>query len=326
MINISKSDKVLFCFSNPGGAKMILSKAHYLKDKIENFTIISDVNYDFYSDFNLDVKIISSKNELEETIKNFEPNILISGTSDVTISTFELDVISFIDRNNVKVFSFVDHWTSIKNRFLYKNEYVYPDKIYLIDEYAKKTAIQEGIPIEILDIENNMYYSFFKESILNSNISKEQILKGLNPNNKTILVALEPILNFEIQNYLSFNEVIFLNNLLVDEITDKFNVIIKVHPIQNIELIKDLINKFSSNNNILFLFESKNLNHLIYFSDIIVGVFSNMLIEANLLGKNIVRFFPDDNTYKDPIIHILKDNPCKSFEDFRNEILDFIQN
>ena len=50
-----------------------------------------------------------------------------------------------------------------------------------------------------------------------------------------------------------------------------------------------------------------------------------MLIEANLLGKNIIRFFPDNNRYKDPIIHILKDIPCKNFEDFRHKILELNQ-
>ena len=124
--------------------------------------------------------------------------------------------------------------------------------------------------------------------------------------------------------YKTVNE-IFLNNLLVDEITSKFNIIIKLHPVQNTKIIQDIIDKNTLNKNILFLSDNKYLNSLIYFSDIIVGVFSNMLIEANLLGKNIIRFFPDNNRYKDPIIHILKDIPCKNFEDFRHKILELNQ-
>ena len=51
----------------------------------------------------------------------------------------------------------------------------------------------------------------------------------------------------------------------------------------------------------MFFFDQKNSIDLLYYSDIIVGMFSSILVEANILKKQIIRHFPP-NSFKDPLL------------------------
>ena len=51
------------------------------------------------------------------------------------------------------------------------------------------------------------------------------------------------------------------------------------------------------------IINSTDLNSLIYHSDIIIGMFSSLLVEANLFGKKILRHIPKTKTI-DPLKHL----------------------
>ena len=50
-----------------------------------------------------------------------------------------------LQKNKYTSKSFVDHWTGIRKRFRFNEEEIFPNIIYLIDEEAKRIAIEEGI-------------------------------------------------------------------------------------------------------------------------------------------------------------------------------------
>lgn len=51
------------------------------------------------------------------------------------------------------------------------------------------------------------------------------------------------------------------------------------------------------------IINSTDLNSLIYHSDIIIGMFSSLLVEASLFGKKILRHIPKTKT-TDPLQHL----------------------
>ena len=63
-------------------------------------------------------------------------------------------------------------------------------------------------------------------------------------------------------------------------------------------MIKTINN--SNYKNVIF-FDQNNTIDLLFHTDIIVGMFSSILVEANVLKKQIIRHFPP-NPMKDPLL------------------------
>lgn len=72
--------RVLFAFSDPAGAKAILSMADACSRGKEHFLFLSDRYYDFYSDFGITVLSFSER-PAGEWIEKIKPDILITATS-----------------------------------------------------------------------------------------------------------------------------------------------------------------------------------------------------------------------------------------------------
>lgn len=59
---------------------------------------------------------------------------------------------------------------------------------------------------------------------------------------------------------------------------------------------------------------------LLYYCDIVVGVFSNILIEGQILGKDVVRFLEKSNN--DPLAQLNIGTICKT----RGQLFNILQN
>ena len=99
---------------------------------------------------------------------------------------------------------------------------------------------------------------------------------------------------------------------------DDFIFFIKIHPNQNIDKIKKEINS-----RIIIVDPNIDNNTLIYYADIVIGFFSNFLIEAMLMNKKAVRFHPvkvlEDPLEGQDIIKIIGIEKLKNiFEEFLN--------
>ena len=303
MIEPFIKQKGLFIFSDPGGAKGILSLAKTLKEKgAQEQFIYSDRVYDFYSDFHLSVDSATST-EIGNVIEQIQPDFIFTGTS--YTSSIEIESIRCAREKDIKSYSFVDHWTNLKNRFVLNGTPYYPDEIWLIDERAANIAEQEGIPKDIIRISDNFYYTFLKtwQPYLSKHELLEKLLIPAPSNSKLILYAPEPISNIGGVEKFGFDETTVLQVLIesLNQCTTPNFLLIKPHPNQKRAFTEVLAaaNRASTTYKLL---GQTNTNDLIYFSDCIIGISSNLLIEASLMGKKIIRFFPPN--YSDPLSHL----------------------
>ena len=118
--------KGLFVFSDPGGAKPCLS--FILLNNLSNYIVISDRDYSFYSDFNINV-IISV--EIEKYIIEFKPDYIFSATS--YTSNIEKIAIKNAKINKIPSITYIDHSTNILDRFNLNNEFYLPDYVLVGD-------------------------------------------------------------------------------------------------------------------------------------------------------------------------------------------------
>ena len=297
MINEIKG-KGLFVFSDPGGAKPILSFIY--NEKVNNYMVISDRKYNFFSDFDINVETYDLNKE-KEIINEYNPDYIFTGTS--YKSKIELKFISEALKLGIKTYTFIDHYTNYKERFFINDRYIYPDTIFLTDLNARKIAIEAELNIHSdLKVSGNFFHFFLKK--WKPNISRENLipLEKINSKKKIILFAPDPLSNINNKITYSFDESdvwkdlstafsnVFINNPPI--------LIVKYHPNQNINYLKKAIKKFPVNN--CFCTDSIDTNTLIYHADIVIGMFSNILVEAQIFKKEILRHIPNTK-FKDPL-------------------------
>ncbi len=287
----------LFVYSDPGGAKPVLAFAESLKDVLTSCKIISDRDYDFVKYFK--VELNSTTLLPVEELEDYKPDFLFTGTS--YTSDIEYKYIEAAQKLGIPSFSFVDHWTSIRERFTSKEIETLPDTILVIDEKAKKIAIEQGLREERVVVFGNPYHQRLKK--WKPVISRKDFFQSIGiamPEKKIVLYAPDPLSNVDGLSKFGFDEYTATKVLMdaVLELNDKFDFICNLHPNQKSEYLLPILNEKMN-----IVPGGTDVNTLIYYADVVIGFFSNFLIEATIMKKPIIRFFPNEIS-NDPLSHL----------------------
>ena len=283
MKNIDINGKGLFVFSDPGGAKPCLS--FILLNNLSNYIVISDREYNFYSDFEINV-IISV--EIERYIADFNPDYIFSATS--YMSNIEKIALRIARINKIPSIAYIDHPSNILDRFNFNNEFYIPDSI-LVGDYdvlneVKSYNLFDSCRVRII---LNPYHFFLAK--WKPKVDKVSFLRQLaiTTQKKIVLIAFEPLSNINGLEKYGFDEFTGINeiNSIIESEDLDYTYIFKPHPNQNMDL---LINELS--HKIIVVSSQTDTNNLIFYSDIIIGFFSNILLEANIFEKRIIRYQP----------------------------------
>jgi len=305
----------LFVFSDPGGAKPILTLADENHGSLTAVMAVSNRDYPFYKDFCTKVDTPN----LPSNIYDFKQDYVFTGTSKK--SDIEINYIIAAKDNGIPVYSFVDHWTNIRNRFTKGVKTIFPDIIFVLDKQAKEIAIKEGIEVEKLSILPNPYHTFLRK--WHPKCIKETFLTDnkIPSNNILIVFAPDPLSNAGGIEKFGTDEKIITREFIkvIDEIKSnkKIIIIFKPHPNQNIDYILPAINNFRLS---ILCIKDIDTRVLLFYSDIIVGVFSNILIEGQILGKDVVRFLEKSNN--DPLEQLNIGTICRT----NDQLLNILQN
>ena len=297
LINYFKSKRGLFIFSDPGGAKPLLSLINLYG--LTDYMVISDRRYDFFIDFEVKVDLFVPGNE-KKTILDFNPDYLLTGTS--YTSNVELNFIQVANKLNINTFSYIVHYIDYKQRFKFINSYIFPKNIILIDEKSEKIAIENNLALfSKLHILYNFYHEFLKRWKAKS--VRRSFLKNIEikPYLKIIVFAPDPISNINYKQQYLFNEIDVWKDFsyVINRINVKnFIIIVKLHPNQNKNFLIKAINMDPIDN--VFYFNQNNSIDLLYHSDLIVGMFSSILREAAIFETKILRHLPSVN-FEDPL-------------------------
>lgn len=282
--NFPPSGKGLFVFSDPGGAKPLL--AFIKMYAVECYVVVSDRKYDFFDDFNLDVRTYGEKDE-EILIKKIRPDYVFTGTS--YTSKLELKFIKSAQANNIISYSFIDHYTSYVERFEFESKLCFPDFICLIDERARKIAIEKSLKASLI-ITGNFYQHFLRN--WTPNFTRTNFLQKLKipKESKIIVYAPDPLSNVGgIDKYGLDEHSVLRDTLMALESLNRtdLTLLIKAHPNQNKQnLFKDDV---QSDKIRIIMLDSVHTNTLLYYADLVIGMFSNILVEASILGTEIIR-------------------------------------
>jgi ADP-heptose:LPS heptosyltransferase len=276
----------LIVFSDPGGAKPCLSLAKKWQASDE-LLVCSDRQYAFFESFESPVRYCRGE-DAHAIFQEFQTDFLYSGTS--YTSLIELDFICEAKRRGIHTASFVDHYTGFDVRFGTEEARILPDEIHVLDEKAAALAREAGLPERRIRITGNPYHEFLCS--WRTRLTKEQVFQKLEiprSDAKTILFAPDPLSNAGGAEKFGTDEVAILALFLeaLGETGKPIQLLIKAHPNQSMEYLKTGLKNVPKNVEVHLVPAQKDalLNDLIQQTDLVVGMFSSILLEAELLGK-----------------------------------------
>ncbi|MCI5059225.1 MAG: hypothetical protein MRY83_24140 [Flavobacteriales bacterium] len=298
---IDPDKRVLFAFSDPGGAKAILTLAHNFGKTTSKYDVISDRIFGFFSDFQNQVSRKVST-ELAAYLKESDVDLIITGTS--YTSDFENQLIQLAKASKIEVWSFIDHWSKMRERFIYNEKVVFPDRVLVIDDRAKSLAQGSGIPSEIIQIIGHPYQDYISNYQPLS--SKDAFLKAFQISDKDLnfLFAPDPLSNVKEANDWIKTDEFEIAELLIRGLEglnspQTVNLFVKFHPNQKVDSFIEFLNQLDTNINVIIPNKEYSFNDLIYYCSFTVSMFSNVLKESVILGTPIIRIMT--NIDQDPL-------------------------
>jgi hypothetical protein len=280
----------LIVFSDPGGAKPCLSLAKKWRESDE-LLVCSDRQYAFFETFVIPVRQCRGE-DARAIFDEFRPDSLLTGTS--YTSRIEMDFVHEAAKRGIPSASFVDHYTGFDVRFGTAEARIFPDEIHVIDEKAAALAREAGLPESRIRITGNPYHEFLRS--WQSQLTKEEVFQQLGipvPDAKTILFAPDPLSNAGGAEKFGTDEVAILALFLeaLGETGKPIQIIIKPHPNQSIDYLKTGLKNLPGNVAVHLVPSEKDalLNDLMQHSNFVAGMFSSLLIEAELLEAKTLR-------------------------------------
>jgi predicted glycosyltransferase len=273
--------KILFFAHDPGGANAICSLIEPLKKEHDVFVYAKGPALSILPNpIVYDGKILTSIN----------PDLVITGTSANDMTEKRL----WVESRQLGILSIaiLDHWCNYGIRFsrytanemdAYKKSKSFdylPDYIVVMDSFAKKEMIKEGLPEDRILPLGNPHLENILNNTYRGNPRDARKRLGIEDNEFLIVFASEPC----IEDYGHGNELQVIEDLL--EITrlfsKKIRVLVRPHPREKCE-------KFSLFSNVI-VDKTTDFYDSIMMSDLIISMTSMFLIEALVLGKTVLSY------------------------------------
>lgn len=280
---------IAFVFSDQAGANACTALASMVG---------SDVRVALYSNRSYNSNI-SHFVDLNKQPSLAEVETVFLGTSHPASSEcYELNCLKEAKQKNIYTISFIDHWVNFKLRFTDTGgETIYPNEIWVVDEKAKQLAIAEGLPSTLLKVTGNPYHRYLKEQWKPAWQGKSYLSSlDIKPDAFHVVFAPDPLSLRNAKEKTGFDEAEALRDLL--EVISGFNdehiwLLVKPHPLQPEGILQKEMEK-TTWTKVSFL-ENADTLELINAADLVIGFFSNFLLDAKALSKKVVRYFPGND-------------------------------
>jgi CDP-glycerol glycerophosphotransferase (TagB/SpsB family) len=186
-----------------------------------------------------------------------------------------------------------------------------------------KNAITGGLPAKKIMVLRNPFFGYLRKWRYKKNKENLYRKKSIKKENKKIILyAPDPVSkvfkNIQPDEHKILQEII--NTL--DKLDKECVVLVKHHPKYNKYIRKPKRKKFSKVNVILLKKESEAIIYeIILTCDVVISMFSNILLEARCLGKRCISFFPWAH-FVNPLSK--KVSACKTWNSFYYQIKKYV--
>jgi len=247
----------------------------------------------------------ASPEHVEKILKIIKPEVILTGTSAPTPDSkysFEQSLIQVSNKLNIHCVSVLDFWSNYMSRFslvnnqnqeIIKKLHFIPNVICVMDELAKNEMIKLNFPESLIHVTGNPEFNYTYEQAKKINVHSNKIyLEELNldKNKKTFLVLTNNHEEYYGNKY-GYNEKTYLKSLL-----SVLNGIVRCPPgggEKHFQETKEIIKEKTYENLSIVLDSNKNENVWLSTPDIIIGMYSTVLLKARFYNKPSISFQPN---------------------------------
>jgi hypothetical protein len=174
-----------------------------------------------------------------------------------------------------------------------------PDMTLIFGKFTKEILMESKYPENKFLVFGNPEFFQIDKIIKNFNHDETRLQYNISKNKKILLFTTGKSQSFykDLGGKLNYDEQVLEKLLDKYNNNDFFHVIVKPHPDENIEVYEKIIKKFNSNN---FTIIQDDLFQLILISDVIISIFSTVLMDSISLGKMTIRVKFPENTIPIP--------------------------
>lgn len=219
-------------------------------------------------------------------------DVFVTGTS--MYSNIEYNIWKYARKNSKKSICVLDQCKDYKDRFSRNNRFFFPDIICVMDEKSKETLSSICFDQNRIAVTGSPYL----EDVLKNKIDlrkKREIRETLRLYNKKVITfCTEYIAKTKEKEKYGYDELDILKDIIMyikNRGKDKYKLIVRVHPNDSKTIYEDYLNKIKNIVDFeVITMDSKN--KLLQISDVVVGITSTILIEADILGLSIISYQP----------------------------------
>lgn len=288
---MSLPESVIYSAHDPGGAEAILPVLSALSAqgrRVHGFA--TGPAYQLCKAHGLPVVDASalSEEELNHQVDVLGARVYLAGTS----AGMSVDKRLFKHiQGRMPSLYVLDFWNNYWQRFSNQaKDFAYlPDVICVMDERAREDMLREGFPEERLVVTGNPHFVHFADAISAREEQRQELLFISQP-----LSALALLPGFAAHGFDEYQVVNDLSNV-VAELPPEYMVKIRLHP-------KEDGNKFNAVlGPRLEISTETTLEAALSRAGLIIGMFSPVLIQAAVAGKQVLSYQPEGST-NDPLV------------------------
>ncbi len=258
--------------------------------------------------------------------------LVVCGTSHPDSSErFELGVLAAAGARGVRTVAFIDHWTNLRLRFeTADGGLTLPDEIWVVDAHAAKLCVQANLPRDRLRVVGHPALHHLRRA-RPTEPQRSALRQKINLGARTILYApdpltLRPAARTEVDDPAAipghrsevddrhrqspaaglgeaFDEVIAAGDIADAIVGAGVTVLVRHHPLAPqaarlgvAEAFQRVGADFRESDGALTGAQAACA------ADVVVGMYSNFLLEARALGRPVIRYLPGDR--RDPLGHL----------------------
>ena len=313
-------DTAFFC-SDPAGARACLAAAFLLRQRqpAARVRLFSNRVHTFGGDAPRDLAV-EHVDAVHAACFEGASNVFTGTSHPDSSGSFELRAIEAAERFGLPTAAFVDHWTNFRLRFESDRGLILPRTILVIDEEARLRAIADGLSKDRLQIWPNPHLVYLARHWRprDSRAATRRLLGLGDEQTFVILYAPDPIRMRDPDGRRGFDEIGATHDLLacLGDLGDRVQALVKLHPLQPAEPIRAVL---ASSPQVIVADQQAEVPELIQASDVVVGFFSNLLLEAEALKRPVVRYYPGDRA-SDPLAHLALGTRAGSVGELASEL------
>ena len=312
-----KRKRILVCSRDPGGTNAVVQLIGPLRALGYEVAVYGkDAAIPIYRKQGIEctgiteVLPVVTAESAAELSKKVSADMILTGTSseDFTERCFW----QAAERNGIPSFAVLDQWVNYALRFLPQGEtaenhvptngsLILPSTLFIMDEFAKREMRDLGMEENRLVVTGQPFFDYVRES--GDRYSAEDIrnlrrtLMGGKPG-VLIVFASQPISKLYRENglgedYWGYTEKTILGNIahcldvLAESSDSAITLVVRLHPKEDV--VSQEGERPGERGGIRWVFDrDTDSNLLLKASDLVIGMFSMVLLEAAILGKNFL--------------------------------------